>query len=359
MGWLAKLVGRSGTGIRDELASTPDSVNTPLVGDDPILRVEDDMLGRAPVAASFVRQVLAVDPKQGVVVGVLGPWGSGKTSFVNLALSEFKNNDVTVINFNPWMFSGAQQLVEAFFLELGAQLRVSPGLAEVGEDLQQYGEAFSAVSWLPLVGPWIARGRDLAKVVGGLLQRRKEGITARRAKLQNVLAQLKKPIVVALDDIDRLSTSEIRDVFKLVRLTASFPNVIYVVAFDRARVETALSEQGVPGRDYLEKILQVTLDLPVVPDSVLIAQILFALDAALAPIENAGVLDQQTWPDVFMEIVKPLIKNMRDVRRYATAVHGTVAALGGQIALCDVLALESIRLFLPDAFASCTARLTR
>src|SRR5271156_3062672 len=80
---------------------------------------------------------------------------------------------------------------------------------------------------------------------GGLLQRRKEGISARRAKLQNALAELKKPIVVAVDDIDRLSTSEIRDVFKLVRLTASFPNVIYVVAFDRARVETALSEQGV------------------------------------------------------------------------------------------------------------------
>jgi predicted KAP-like P-loop ATPase len=351
MGWLAKLLGRSSMDLRDKVASTPDTSNAPLVGDNPIQRVEDDMLGRAPVAASFVRQVLAIDPKQGLVVGILGPWGSGKTSFVNLALSEFKSADVTVINFNPWMFSGAQQLVEAFFLELGAQLRVSPGLAEVGEDLQQYGEAFSAMSWLPLVGPWVARGRDLAKVVGGLLQRRKEGISARRAKLQNALAELKKPIVVAVDDIDRLSTSEIRDVFKLVRLTASFPNVIYVVAFDRARVETALSEQGVPGRDYLEKILQVTLDLPVVPDSVLIAQIFSALDAALAPFENAGVLDQQMWLDVFMEIVKPLIKNMRDVRRYAAAVHGTVGALAGQIALSDVLALESIRVFLPDVFA--------
>ncbi|MBM7331832.1 hypothetical protein JS562_54830 [Agrobacterium sp. S2] len=42
------------------------------------------------------------------------------------------------------------------------------------------------------------------------------------------------------DDIDRLTTGEIRDIFKLVRLTASFPNVVYILAFDRARVEQAL-----------------------------------------------------------------------------------------------------------------------
>ena len=59
--------------------------------------------------------------------------------------------------------------------------------------------------------------------------------------------------------------SEIRDIFKLVRLTANFPNIIYIVAFDRNRVEKALAEQGLPGRDYLEKILQVAFDLPVVP----------------------------------------------------------------------------------------------
>ncbi len=58
------------------------------------------------------------------------------------------------------------------------------------------------------------------------------------------LSQLDKPIVIVLDDIDRLSTNEIREVFKLVRLTASFPNIIYVLAFDRLRVELALQEQG-------------------------------------------------------------------------------------------------------------------
>jgi len=157
--------------------------------------------------------------------------------------------------------------------------------------------------------------------------------------------------VVVVDDIDRLSTSEIRDVFKLVRLTASFPNIIYLVAFDRGRVEMALSEEGVPGRDYLEKILQVAVDLPAVPDQVLLRQIYSAINAVIATIERTGPLDEQVWPDIFAEIIRPLIRNMRDVRRYVAAVHGTVSALDGQVAFPDVLALEAIRVFLPDVFA--------
>jgi hypothetical protein len=102
----------------------------------------------------------------------------------------------------------------------------------------------------------------------------------------------------------------------------------------------------------LENILQVAMDLPAVPDQVLIGQITLAIDAALAWVDNAGPFDKGVWPDVFMEVIRPLIRNMRDVRRYALAIHGTLRGLDGQIALPDVLALEAIRLFLPDVFAS-------
>ena len=79
-------------------------------------------------------------------------------------------------------------------------------------------------------------------------------------------------------------------------------------------------------------------------------QITTALDNVLDNIENTGPFDEQVWPDVFMEIIRPLIQNMRDVRRYAAAIHGTVISLKGQIALADLLALEAIRIFLPDVF---------
>lgn len=318
--------------------------------DNPIRRLEDDVLGRSAAARSFARQILALDASEGVVIGVLGPWGSGKTSFVNLARHEFERNAVPVIEFNPWMFSGAEQLVDSFFVELAAQLKIRPGMDEIGKDLADYGDIFSGMGWLPLAGPWIERGRGALKVLSKVLEHRKEGVGGRRVKLEKALAKLEIPIIILIDDVDRLSTPEIRDIFKLVRLTASFPNVIYLVAFDRQRVEDALADIGLPGRSYLEKILQIAIDLPAIPDQVLNRQILSAVADALDGIAEPGPFNEEMWPDLFAEIVRPLIRNMRDVRRYAAAVRGTVRALEGQIALADVLALEAVRVFLPDVF---------
>ena len=52
-----------------------------------------------------------------------------------------------------------------------------------------------------------------------------------------------------------------------------------------------------------------------------------------------------------VEIVLPLIRNMRDVRRYCASARGTVRALEGDIELVDVLGLEAVKVFLPDVYA--------
>ncbi|OEU70593.1 MAG: NTPase KAP [Desulfovibrio sp. S3730MH75] len=357
MNWIHSLFSRKRADTVDQettqsSASQIDQTVDRIRADNPITKSEEDALGRAKPASSFARQVLAIDSSEGVVVGVLGPWGSGKTSFVNLSQAFLKESGVTVLEFNPWMFSGADQLVQSFFIELSAQLKLRPDLTEIGELVGDYGETFSGLGWLPLIGPWIERGRVVTDIIAKTLQRKKEGIKASQSKVREALEKIDKPIIVILDDIDRLSTPEIRDVFKLVRLTANFPNIIYLLAFDRYRVEQALGEQGIPGRDYLEKILQIGIDLPAVPDHVLNSQIFKAIDASLENIESPGHFDSDLWPDIFMEVIQPLIRNMRDVRRYAAAIHGTARDLDGQVALVDVLALEAVRVFLPDVFHS-------
>ena len=93
---------------------------------------------------------------------------------------------------------------------------------------------FSGVGWLPVVGSWIERGRAATKVLAKMLQRREEGVGRRRSNVEKALAALDRPLVVVVDDIDRLTYAEIRDIFTLVRLTANFPNVIYILAFDQA-----------------------------------------------------------------------------------------------------------------------------
>ena len=191
----------------------------------------------------------------------------------------------------------------------------------------------------------------LLKAVGDLAQPL-ESVNRLRDNVVHALDGRDKPVVIVLDDVDRLSASEIRDIFKLVRLTASFPNLIYIVPCDRHRVERALDEpeQGLSGSDYLEKIIQFPYNLPEVPGHILHEQIASAIEDALAGIETTGPFDEQAWPDIHVEIVRPLIRNMRSVRRYAIAIREAVANLDGKVALVDVLGLEAIRVFLPDVF---------
>ena len=325
-----------------------------IPGDNPIQSPDADVLGRTAVAERFARYVRKLDTSEGAAVGVFGPWGSGKTSFINLAREEFEQAEIPVLDFNPWMFSGAEQLVGQFFAELSAKMGKTDGLKEIGQWFAKYGDEFRTVasagssflgiSWL---GPILSA---VSKIAGNFFSRHQGGISGRRQKVEDALSKRDKPIIVVLDDVDRLSVSEIRDVFKLVRLTASFPNLIYIVVCDRFRVEQALSEQGLPGRDYLEKILQLPFDLPQIPRHKLREQVDVSIKRIRVDVENPGPFDDKAWTYIYAGIVRPLVRNMRDVRRYAVAVRGTVIGLDGQVALADVLGLEAVRLFLPDVF---------
>ena len=323
---------------------------TPLAGrsDTPITSSGEDRLGRNESAAAFARALLQLDVAEGAVVAVLGPWGAGKTSFVNLARPHLESAQWVVLSFNPWMFSGMGQLVDAFFTELVSQLRAQTKLRKVAEALSAYGEIFASLGALPVVGPWAKVVNAVGRHVRTEIDKR-EGVTKPRELVRRLLANLDRPIAVVIDDIDRLTTPDIRDIFKLVRLTGSFPNLVYVLAFDRGRVESALSEEGIPGRDYLEKIVFWSFDLPLIRPETLVNETLAGLEEALKD-QEAGPFERERWVDVFAETVRPLIRNIRDVRRYVVAVRAAVAELGHGVALVDVLALEALRVFLPDTF---------
>ena len=308
-----------------------------LPGDNPIRIPDKDVLDRKAGAETFARQVLNMDLSHGAAVGIFGPWGTGKTSFINLARGTFERAGVPVLDFNPWMFTGAEQLVSRFFSELSAELKLHD-LTGLGKALEEYGDAISGQT-----------GR-MTKIAGVVIRRHGGGIHLRRKIIARSLCNRCEPIVVVLDDVDRLSAPEIREVFKLVRLTANFPNLVYIVLCDRMRVEQALGESGLPGRDYLEKIIQWCFDLPEPPRHLLVPQLTASLDAVLTDTDSPGPIDEDVWRDVRAEIVQPLIRNMRDVRRYATAVRETVVGLDGKVALADVLGLEAVRVFLPDVF---------
>lgn len=325
----------------------------PKSTDIPIKTSSEDRFGRATLAHDFANSIRHLDASSGVVVGVLGQWGYGKSSFVNLMREQFAAEPtVAVIDFNPWMFSGTEQLIDHFFAELASQFKETQDdrLTKAAELLEKYGDSIGPIAgyfgfWGSIFGGGLALARSGAK----RRVTKKGSAGARRERVSEKLAALEKPVIVVIDDLDRLTTAEIREMFKLVRLTASFPNIVYLLAFDRNRVESALSEANVPGREYLEKIIQVSYDLPAVPDQMLQSELLHELAPLFDGIDGPRFSEERWW-DIFIEVIRPLVTNMRDVVRYVLSARPTIAALAQDIDVADLLAMEAIRVFRPELF---------
>ena len=77
------------------------------------------------------------------------------------------------------------------------------------------------------------------------------------------------------------------------------------------------------------------------------------LQAALAevvPEPSAYRFDQDRFVNLFWTEVRPLFATVRDVRRYTNVLSTTLALLGNEVDLSDILTLEALRLFEPEVF---------
>ncbi|HXC76024.1 MAG TPA: P-loop NTPase fold protein, partial [Candidatus Acidoferrum sp.] len=281
-----------------------------MTGDHPVASRSEDRLGRAHYADEIASAIRGMNAARGLVVGLTAPWGYGKTSVLNMVAEQLAvEPNLTVLPFNPWMFSGSDQLVHLFFEQIAAELRLRGGKAnsKLADMLIAYGQAVGPLQFVPVAGVWISRAGALAAGAGKLMKGRKRpstSATKQKEEIERALSDLARPLVVVLDDIDRLTRPEIRDIFRLVRLTAHFPNIIYMLAFDRGQVERALDDNAETGRAYLEKIIEVEFALPEIPEDAIVQILLSELTTAIGD-QETGPFDDTRWPDVVFNIIRP------------------------------------------------------
>lgn len=85
-----------------------------LSSDRPLTRREEDRLNRVAFADRIATTLAAQPEGSGVVVGVYGPWGSGKTTVLNLLHANLATNDAVVAqDLNPWRVADADSLFRA------------------------------------------------------------------------------------------------------------------------------------------------------------------------------------------------------------------------------------------------------
>jgi hypothetical protein len=140
-------------------------------GDRPIRSGEQDLLGRLTFAEGLAHQLIATSA-EGSVTALVGPWGTGKTSLLNLVGAELGKRGIPVVEFNPWLFSGTDELLERFFEAMLSAIGRdgNSGSGRVRERIRAYADAVTPLGPLPVIGPWLLRAglatKALTSVVG-------------------------------------------------------------------------------------------------------------------------------------------------------------------------------------------------
>ena len=201
---------------------------------------------------------------------------------------------------------------------------------------------------MPVVGDVTSTGKNVIDLFAG----DETSLEDLRQKISSLFESLNRRVVIVLDDIDRLTQEEIRQTFKLIKVNANFPKTIYLVEFDREVVEAALtSEQGIIGRKYLEKIVQVGYDVPTI-DAAYISKILETQLQPFRPVLGSRFYDPTRWEDLCQTGMRPLFTNLRDVKRFINGLAFNNKIVQGEVNPIDLVALEALRTFVPTVYSS-------
>jgi predicted KAP-like P-loop ATPase len=327
----------------------------PSYNDAPITDPSADRFGIDPFAKALAASIRKIGSPEGTVVALNGPWGSGKSSAVNLVLHHLSGamdaGEIGIINFACWWFRGEEALALAFFRELYAGLGPSLGdrfkqaLPKIGARLLRAGSMVGA--GIDLAGG-AGAGSAAAGAMNWLSGLIKEDDTVEKlhADLVKALSEQKKRFVIVIDDIDRLAPDEALLIFRLVKSVGRLPNVIYLLVFDRKLAEKIVSERyPSEGPHYLEKIIQAGFDIPEPWQSELSAQLLEQIDAACG---SPSKSDMVRFMNIFYDVVLPEIRTPRDLVRLMNALSVTWPSVGPEVDQTDFIALETLRVFRPD-----------
>ena len=226
--------------------------------DSPVIDPGKDLLGHAPFAKALATGISKMSPAEGLVIALHGPWGSGKTTILNFIehylQQESEATRPIIIKFAPWWFSGQHDLTQRFFDQLAGHLKEDDRVSR--ETLDRLSEFMEAISDLPIDIPILSELlRSGGKILRALTEARQKDLTKLKERLEDGLKKLGRKIIVVIDDIDRLTTDEIRQMFGVVKAVANFPNTIYLLAFDRDVAVKALEplqdvRKGIPGKNH-------------------------------------------------------------------------------------------------------------
>jgi len=333
------------------------NVTTPWA-DDPLRGKADDGFNRSPTAetiAGFMDAVFSAESS--IVFGVTGPWGSGKSSLLNMIVETLTSDahpdrDRWVVTaFSPWAAESVAGLLAEFGSALAAALPIDEREMQGARDRRR------------TLARQIARTMESVPYLGGLSRVTQDALSTEKTFREsfeenaNLFRAAALRVLVVVDDVDRLHRDELPSLLKAIRLLGRFPGVNYLLAYDEQTLTDNIRASGVGADDparaqlFLEKIVQYQFGVPPLRYEVALAQIEQGLRDELATQGRQLSADQcRRLPSVYRHC-QALLTTPRAVRRYLAHYRWDLMRTpAGEVDDVDVALVTLLRLQAPADF---------
>jgi hypothetical protein len=316
--------------ILRERPSPSGTIEDPIDPDLPVAEDGTDLLNRAEIINGLASIVLREQPS---VAALIGGYGDGKTSVLNLTIGKLKQIEEherpVIVKFSPWLPANSNALVISLLSSIVAEIRkiyVMPGLNQ--------GALLYARSLLTIV--------PKMKAMEALLKEPSQQERVRQMARQ--IANMPRRIVVILDDLDRMEAKELETVFKILRGSENLSSVTFVCSFDDQELALILksTRRYQDTHKFIHKFFQIKLGLPKIES----LQIKTAFAAQISHLAtkflrepNVEKLVDQLWEGG----AERHLVNLRTVKLFANKIRYSLHIIGKEVNFGDFLRLELIR----------------
>ncbi len=377
-----------------------DAEDSPFFNDRAIENKKDDLLNRAKFAENIATTISKYKNKDNLIIGVYGEWGSGKSSVKNMIIECLKGR-AKVVQFNPWEWQEQHAIAKELFNQVQIGLYSSKNkenkkkIEKIIKKLKKYALRLRIASiifrplgksnkwiftilgaigvtpflkllngyshWLLLIPVVILSFVSLSDYLANFFDvlhdclsfEENKSLQTIKEEVAELLNELDNPIVTMIDDIDRLNKNETKLLFQIIKANSDFPNLIYVLFFQRDIVEAHLHEDGISGSEYLKKIIQVPFELPK-PSIQAIHSFFHENMEKIIIHNNLSHLNDYYQKKVLLVNFYGYFNNLRDIKRFISIFQFQLNMMKTnntlEVNIMDLILLEVIRQYEPKFY---------
>lgn len=301
------------------------------IGDKAILvderPVDYDLFNRQNIKRQIIDAINHFNYQHAYVVGLVGRWGSGKTTILNLVKKDYKNSGQNNLVFmhapgtkeqdiDLWLIGSQEELIKSLYDTFLCNMGINYN-SYLNNNLLK--SVSKIVSGIPTIGNIIS---PLIFDIGSY-----EDINLLKKKLSKYILSTGKQYVLCIENLDRAEDKQIILLLKLISTLFDLPNVTYVLLYSDQRLNNILKYTKNINSSYANKVINQEIRMPTLIESNICYEILENL------LRSYGFSGKKLIEfDFVVNFIANNLSSIRDLKRIINSVF-TILAIRDRIRL--------------------------